>query len=387
MKDQPRKMLSDAKRIVVKLGTNVIMRKNGMPALSRLYGIMESVAALHAQGKEVVLVSSGAVGLGLEQLGLPGKPKTLELKQACAAVGQGRLIALYQDGFKRMGVTAAQVLLTADDFSNRHRYLNLRSTLDKLLELRVVPIINENDTVSTVELESREATWAKPVFGDNDRLSALVASGLDADTLLILSDVDGLYTGNPHKDPDAKLIPVVQALTAEVEAFADGQSSLGRGGMASKLSSVRVATLAGAHVVIANGATPGILERIYKGEEIGTLFLPQERLRGKKRWIAYASNLQGRILVNDGAKAALQEGKASLLPAGVVALEGDFQADDIVLIADEAGRDFARGAVNISREDAERLLESGDSTVPRHTGAKGRGALITRDTIVLLEEA
>jgi glutamate 5-kinase len=379
--------LARARRIVVKLGTNVIMSGNGMPALSRLYGIMESVAELRRGGHEVVLVSSGAVGLGAQKLGHPGKPRTLEMKQACAAVGQGRLMALYQEGFGRLGHVAAQVLLTEDDFGNRHRYLNLRSTLEKLLELGVVPIINENDTVSTAELESsRNGDWSRPIFGDNDKLSALVASGLDADLLLILSDVDGLYTGNPNKDPNATLIPVVKELTSEIEGCADGQSSRGRGGMASKLAAVRVATQAGTQVVIASGAAHRILDRILAGEEVGTVFLAEGRIRGKKRWVAHASHVAGRVRVNAGAEEALRGGKASLLPAGVLGLEGDFERDDVVAIADANGHDFARGTINLDRGEADVILESGATKIPGQTGAKGRGALISRDTLVLIQE-
>lgn len=379
--------LSQARRLVVKLGTNVIMGGDGRPVLSRLYGIMESVAELRRQGKEVVLVSSGAVGLGAQQMGLGGKTRTLELKQACAAVGQGRLMALYQEGFERMGVVAAQVLLTEDDFANRHRYLNLRGTLDKLVELGVVPIINENDTVSTVELESPgNGDWSRPIFGDNDKLSALVASGVDADLLLILSDVDGLHTGNPHKDPKAELIPLVPELTKEIEGCADGQSSRGRGGMAGKLAAVRVAISAGTPVVIASGATYRVLDRILAGEEVGTLFLAKAKLRGKKRWIAHASHIAGRVRVNAGAAAALRGGKASLLPAGVVALDGDFQRDDVVAIADEHGHDFARGTVTLNREEADALLASGAAKIPGQAHAKGRGALVSRDTLVLIRE-
>jgi glutamate 5-kinase len=374
-----RASLAQTRRLVVKLGTNVIMRSDGLPALSRLYGILESVATLKQQGKEVLLVSSGAIGLGAQQLNLPGKPKLLAEKQACAAVGQGRLMALYQEGFARLGLVAAQVLLTEYDFTNRERYLNLRATLDRLLELGVVPIINENDTVSTAELESRMAFRSTPVFGDNDKLSALVASGVDADTLLILSDVDGLFTGNPHKDPSAKLIPVVPALTQSIEACADGQSARGRGGMASKLAAVRVATQAGARVVIANGAADGILDRVLSGQEVGTLFEPGKRLKGRKRWVAHASQLSGRLRVNQGAQEALRGGRASLLSAGVVALEGDFQMDDVVAIADEQGRDFARGVVTLDRSGADQTLNQKPAVAAR--------TLVSRDTLVLLEKA
>jgi glutamate 5-kinase len=368
----PHASFGQARRLVVKLGTNVVMGRDGRPALSRLYGILESVAALKHQGKEVLLVSSGAVGLGQEQLGLKARPRRLADKQACAAVGQGRLMGLYQEGFARLGLVAAQVLLTERDFTSRRGYLNLRTTLERLLALGAVPVINENDTVSTAELAASGA-FAAPVFGDNDKLSALVAGGMDADALLILSDVDGLYTGNPHTDPQARLLPVVPVLTPEIEAFADGQGTRGRGGMASKLAAVKVA---GTRVVIANGATHRILDRVMAGEPVGTLFEAQARLRGRKRWVAHASLPAGRIRVNAGAREALLEGRASLLPAGVVGLEGAFEADEVVAIADERGRDFARGVVTLDRAGADRALS-----------ARARGPLVRRETFVLLEEA
>jgi len=371
-----RESLAQARRVVVKMGTNVIIGNEGLPALSRLYAIMESVATLRREGKEVILVSSGAIGLGSQALNLEGKPRTLELKQACAAVGQGRLMSLYQEGFGRLGLVAAQVLLTEDDFGHRQRFLNLRNTLEKLLELGIVPIINENDTVSTAELESVGTDWKRPIFGDNDKLSALVASGMDADLLMILSDVDGLYTGNPSKDPEAKLIPLVEALTPEIEGCADGQSSRGRGGMASKLAAVRVATQAGSRVIIASGAAHGILGRILAGDEVGTLFLAETRIKGKKRWIAHASHIAGRLRVNAGAESALRGGKASLLAAGIISIEGEFHVEDVVSIADEAGHDFARGTITVNHGEVATLAKEHSKHV-----------VVSRDTITSIENA
>lgn len=364
------------------MGTNVIMRDDGAPAVGIVYGIVESAVNVLRSGRQVLIVSSGAIGLGAKSLRLEKSPTELALKQACAAVGQSRLMSMYRDGFRHFNVTTAQVLLTEDDFLNPERYSNLRATLDTLLKLGVVPIINENDTVSTLELDRPGNAGHHRVFGDNDKLSALVASGVAADTLLILSDVDGLYTGNPHKDPEAKLIPLVRELTPEIEGCADGQSARGRGGMASKLAAVRVATMAGTRVLIASGATPGILDQILAGEEVGTVFEPGLRLKSKKRWIAHASQVTGRIRVNEGARSVLLAGKASLLSAGVVGLEGDFVRDDVVAIADEQGHDFARGVVTLGRADADQVLAPGRKKTPAH----GR-VLVSRDTFVLLEEA
>ncbi len=364
-----------SRRLTVKVGTQVVLGPDGQPAYSRLFGFLESIARLRSQGMQVLLVSSGAVGLGSQRLGLEVKPRRLAEKQACAAVGQGHLMALYQDALARVGLIGAQVLLTEYDFSNRQRYLNLRATLEHLLARGVVPIINENDTVSTDELETKLPFRAAPVFGDNDKLSALVASGLEADLLLILSDVEGLYTANPRKDPGAVLVPWVEDLTPEIAALADGQSERGRGGMASKLSAVRVATQAGVRVVIASGLSPDILDRVLSGQPTGTLFEARRSLWGKKRWIAQASRPAGRLRVNHGAREAVLHGGASLLAAGVTAVEGDFVQEDVVAIADEQGREFARGVV----------LRSRAALDVRSSEPGSQGPVVHRNTLVLLE--
>ncbi|MGA7992398.1 MAG: glutamate 5-kinase [Thermoanaerobaculia bacterium] len=276
-----RQRLTEAKRIVVKAGTNVVMRDDGAVALGRLYGLIESVATLKKQGRHVLIVSSGAVGLGAQRLRLERKPGSLALKQACAAIGQSRLMSVYEEGFEKMGLTSAQVLLTEDDFADRARFQNLSATLEKLLELGAVPILNENDTVSTAELESPEGKAAPGLFGDNDRLSAIVMSKVRADVLVILSDVDGLFTGNPAHDRSARLIPLVREMTDEITRYADGGGARGRGGMASKLDAAQVATRSGGVAVIANGRTPGVLDRLFAGEAIGTLFVPPAVRREK----------------------------------------------------------------------------------------------------------
>ena len=271
-----RQRVAEARRIVVKAGTNVIMRDDGAVALGRLYGLIESVATLRKQGRDVLIVSSGAVGLGAQRLRLEKKPGSLALKQACAAIGQSRLMSVYEEGFEKMGLSTAQVLLTEDDFADKARFSNLSATLEKLFELGVVPILNENDTVSTAELVTPDGADARRgFFGDNDRLSALVMSKVKADVLVILSDVDGLFTGNPAHDRAAKLIPLVREMTDEVARYADGAGARGRGGMASKLDAARIATRAGGIAVIANGRAPGILDRLFGGEPVGTLFVPQ----------------------------------------------------------------------------------------------------------------
>ncbi len=265
-------MTSAPHRIVVKLGTNVIMRPDGKVALGLLCGLVEGVAALRASGIEVLLVSSGAIGLGVERLALASRPTTLAEVQACAAVGQSRLMALYDDAFDRLGCRIAQVLLTEDDFRDAVRHANLRATLGSLLSLGVIPIVNENDTVSTMELDRPAKTpQTERMFGDNDKLSALLLEHLDADLLVLLSDVDGLYDRDPHA-AGACVLTRVNSIDDAVLALAHGGNGRGRGGMLSKLESVRIALEAGKSAVIANGRTPRVLERIVAGEAVGTRF-------------------------------------------------------------------------------------------------------------------
>jgi glutamate 5-kinase len=261
-------------RIVVKLGTNVIMRSDGRVALGLLCGLVEQIAALRADGLEVLVVSSGAVGLGMERLGLLERPTVIAQIQACAAIGQSRLMALYDDAFARMNSPIAQVLLTEDDFRDPERHANLRATLDALLTMGVIPIVNENDTVSTAELDRPASNpRAERIFGDNDKLSALLMKHINADLLVLLSDVDGLYDRAPQ-EPDAQVIARIEEIDERVLALADGGNGRGRGGMASKLESARIVLRTGKQVVIANGRTPHVLERIIAGEPLGTRFAP-----------------------------------------------------------------------------------------------------------------
>ncbi|MFZ1134596.1 MAG: glutamate 5-kinase [Candidatus Korobacteraceae bacterium] len=272
-----RSQVARARRIVIKVGTNVVMRDDGRVALSRLYGIAESVARLRQQGRDLLMVSSGAVGLGMERIGLAARPTELAQIQACAAIGQSRLMAIYDDAFDKLGCRTAQVLLTEDDFRDPVRYSNLRSTLVSLLAMGVIPVINENDTVSTAELDQpTDSPERRRVFGDNDKLSALVMTHIDADLLLLLSDVDGLYTTDPSSD-DARLIPEVAGITSEILECAQGKNGRGRGGMSSKLEAARIATEADGLAVIANGRLPSVIERVCAGEVVGTLFAPRGR--------------------------------------------------------------------------------------------------------------
>ncbi len=381
-----RAQLRDAQRIVVKLGTNVLSRESGELALGRVHTLIEEIVDLHRAERQVIIVTSGAISLGMQRLGIGERPQLLPDKQACAAVGQTRLMAVYQEAFDRYGIATAQILLTEEDFAVRERYLNLRNTLQRLLQLRVVPIVNENDTVSTSEIETfvdrAGGIPHTPVFGDNDTLSALVAAKLDADVLVLLTDIDGLYSAPPD-DPAAVLLRVVETITPEVEAAAGGGSARGRGGMRTKIRAARIATRSGVLTVIASGADPGVLRRVLRGEETGTVFLPLPGLSGKKRWIAFATNVSGRVRVNPGAREALVQRQASLLFAGVLSLGGDFRRDDVVSIESEDGREFARGIANYSRGEAEPLVGKRTAEIKDRL-TSGDDELITRDTIVIL---
>jgi len=275
---QARAGLAQARRVVVKAGTNVVLDAEGFPSLGRLFGLIESLAALRRSGRDVILVSSGAVGLGVKRLALAARPTALGGIQACAAVGQGELMGIYQSGFGRMGTVCAQVLLTEDDFAVPERRRNLNTALGQLLEMGVIPVINENDTVGTQELE--RVKGGRRIFGDNDKLSALVSVGLEADLLVILSDVDGLHQANPKTHPGAPVLRTVPAITGEIQALALGAGSRGRGGMATKLEAAKVATGAGIAVVIAPGERPGVLDQVLAGQDVGTLFLPGPRPEG-----------------------------------------------------------------------------------------------------------
>jgi glutamate 5-kinase len=271
---QTRQQVANAHRIVIKLGTNVIMRDDGAAAVGLLYGLIESIVNIRRDGKEILLVSSGAIGLGAKHLGLRSSPAELSLKQACAAVGQSRLMSLYEEAFGHFDITTAQVLLTEDDFLDPVRYSNLRATLDTLLKLGVIPIVNENDTVSTIELDRPDqVSGSSRIFGDNDKLSALVMTKVEADLLVLLSDVDGLFTAHPA-DEEAELVGRVNAITPELINYAKETNGRGRGGMATKIEAARVVTEAGKIAVIANGRTSAILESVCAGEDVGTVFLP-----------------------------------------------------------------------------------------------------------------
>jgi glutamate 5-kinase len=344
---EQRKALQNAKTVVVKVGTRTLAHATGKLNLRYMEKLVRELADLANQGRSVILVSSGAVGAGIGRLGLAGKPQTTPEKQAVAAVGQGLLIQMYEKLFAEYGLVVAQVLLTRDDFNDRKRYLNSKNTLLALLKFGVVPVINENDTVAVEEIE----------FGDNDTLSALVASIVGAELLVLLSDIDGLYSANPRVDKDARLVSVVEQITPEVRKLAgDACEALATGGMVTKLLAAEMATSSGIPMVIAHGRKNDVLQRILDGEEEGTLFCAREKcLESRKRWIAYGQTAHGRIIVDAGARKALLEDGKSLLPSGILEVSGDFEQGEMVAIEDHCGQEFARGLVNYSAVELQQI--------------------------------
>jgi len=379
-----RTRVSDARRVVVKLGSNLFFNEAGAIALGRIFSFIEDIAAARVAGRQIIVVSSGAVALGADALKIKSANASLAQKQALAAIGQSRLMNLYEQGFGKYDLTAAQVLLTEEDFSSRQRYLNLRHTLTTLLDMGVIPIINENDTVSTTELELTDRSRS---FGDNDKLSALVMSKLEATVLVLLSDVDGLFTDNPRENSQAEFIPEVQEITADVEALAGRKSARGRGGMATKLQAARIAMNSGGMAIIANGLKTGLLGRVLNGEDEGTLFVGKTpSLSEKRRWIAFASSVSGRIHINEGAMDAITRKNASLLYAGVTRIENEFEHGDVVSIIGPNGQEIARGIVNYSSSDASKLIGKHSDDIVRLATSKNYDAFITRNNIAFLTD-
>lgn len=379
-----REKVIHSNRIVIKFGTNILTNDEGDVSLPRVYSFIEDVSKLKKMGKEVILVTSGAVGLGKKKLGIDSTD-AIAMKQACAAIGQSKLMAIYESAFDQYNIVVAQILLTEEDFSQRRKYLSLRTTLNKLLELNVIPIINQNDTVSTIELAEIYSDM-QVCFSDNDKLSALVASELDADLLVILSDIDGLYDSNPKTNSDAKIIPLVENITQDILAYGDSASAGGRGGMKTKLEAARLVSRSGGVVLIANGKTPSIIYKIFNGEEIGTIFLPHdEMLSGKKRWIGYATNVLGKLIVNYGAKKAILEKETSLLPIGIVDVINEFKKGEVVSIIDENEREIARGIVNYNSKDCKKIAGAHSDDILKILGYKNYDEVINRNNITVLE--
>lgn len=367
--------LKNARRLVVKIGSSILVDEaKGEVRRDWLEALTNDVARLHKGGCEVVLVSSGAIRLGRTHLKLPAGVLRLEESQAAAATGQIRLAQAYQEALARHGITVAQLLLTLHDSEERRRYLNARQTMATLLGLGAIPVINENDTVATDEIR----------FGDNDRLGARVAEMISADTLVLLSDIDGLYTGDPRSNASAKFIPEIREITPEIESMAGAAASvLSNGGMVTKLMAGRIAMAAGCRMAIADGRKVGALGALIDGTARCSWFLPEgSPLSARKKWIKGSLKTSGSLVVDDGAVRALSAGK-SLLPAGVTAIDGEFKRGDVVDVKDRVGRVLARGLVAYAAEDARRIAGRKSVEIEKLLGFRGRDEMVHRDDLVV----
>jgi glutamate 5-kinase len=371
-----KELLKKVKRIVVKIGSGVLTSGEiGVDPLF-LQGLAAQIAGLRAKGMEVVIVSSGAVAAGRQALGLADRPTALPQKQAAAAIGQSRLMRAYEEAFSGYGLSVAQILLTRDDLANRRRFQNARGTLDTLLNWGIVPIINENDTVVVDELK----------FGDNDNLSALVSNLVEAQLLLIMTDIDGLYTADPRNDPAATLIHQVCAITREMERGAGGSgTSVGTGGMATKLAAAKKVVKSGVAAIVFAGKEAGNLTRVMSGEQVGTLFLPAgESLNRRKHWIAFTLRPAGSIQVDAGAREVLAKHGRSLLPSGIAKVEGRFDRGACVKVLAPDGAEFARGIVDYSSQEIARISRHKSSEIEAILGFRYGDDVIHRDNLVLL---
>jgi len=368
------------RRIVAKFGTSLLTGGSDRLDQNIMSSLVAQVAQLHQQGLEVIIVSSGAIASGRYKLGLTRKVKGIPLKQVLASVGQHRLMSLYEQLFCQHNITVAQALLAKVDLLDRAGYLNARNTLLALLELRVICIVNENDVVAVDELQEAR-------FGDNDNLSAMVANLIDADLLLILSDIAGLYTADPHLDPDARLISQVERIDSEIERLAAGTSSrVGAGGMITKIEAAKLATSSGVAVVIADGREPDIILRLAKGEALGTRFLPTaSKLESRQRWMLSGLATKGRLVVDSGAAIALRKQKKSLLAAGIKGVDGEFQRGDIVNIYDPEGSRVGCGITNYSSADIEIIKGAHSEKIATLLGYDYSSEIVHRNNLVVLE--
>jgi glutamate 5-kinase len=368
--------LSRVRRVVVKVGSGLVTTPGEGPSSEPIGRLAADLSALVQDHREVALVSSGAIATGMARLGLKARPRSIPEKQAAAAVGQSALMWEYEQAFKKHGIAVGQVLLTGQDISDRSRYLNARNTLLALLDFGVLPIVNENDTVAVDEIK----------VGDNDNLAALVAHLIDADLLVLLTDVDGLYTGDPRRDPTARRLETVETITDEIQRMVyDASARVSVGGMSTKLQAAQKAGASGIPMVIASGREAGTLPRLLKGEPLGTYFQPRDdRLAARKRWIAFAVPPQGRLTVDAGAKKALTERGKSLLPSGLVAVDGQFDAGDVVALTQVDGVEFARGLVNYDADELRRIRGAKTADIERTLGYRGVDEVVHRDNMVIL---
>ena len=368
-----RELLKGCRRVVIKVGTSTLTHSNGQLNLRRIESLVREIADLHNQDIEVLVVSSGAIGVGANRMGYKKIPKTIPEKQALAAIGQGALLHLYEKLFAEYGKTVAQVLITRGDFDERIRYLNATNAFLAILSMKVIPIINENDTVVVEEIK----------FGDNDTLSALVAGMVDADLLLILSDVDGFFSSDPRVDSHATLISEIEEITEDMEGHSFNRgSSFSSGGMYTKLKAARMCMAAGIPMVIANSSEPNVIRRVVEGERLGTLFIPRsERMHARKKWIAFGSVTQGTVTVDAGAEQALLKRGKSLLPSGVVQVQGEFERGAIIAVLNQEGVEIARGVVNYSHEEIVLIAGKKTSEIEKILGSKDYDEIIHRNNL------
>ena len=369
-------VIAETQTVVVKVGTNVLTGNDGRLEPGRLQSLADQLHRIRAGGRNVALVSSGAIGAGMGRLGLPRRPSDLPHLQACASVGQSFLMRAYQDCLDRHGITAAQILLTAGDFDNRSRYLNVRNTIGTLFELGALPIINENDTVSVAEIR----------FGDNDHLAAMVTNLLRAQLLVLLTNVEGLYAGDPS-DPASKKLDTVPEIDGGIMDLAGAsKSTLGTGGMHSKLRAARLATAAGESVIMANGGRPNILDALFAGEPVGTLFLPHGgSMPSWKRWLGYTARPKGQLKLDAGAKTAVEKKGRSLLPIGVVEVVGDFEKGDVIALVGLDGVEFARGLTNYPSPEIAKILGLRSEQIAQVLGGVPYEEIVHRDNLVVIE--
>jgi len=371
-----KEVIGSKRRLVIKIGSAVLASDLGLDE-TIIIQIADQVARLRSHGIDVVIVSSGAIAAGILRLGGKIRPKTIPEKQALAAVGQGRLMEYYENAFSRFGIVVAQVLLTRDGLVARRRYTNAKNTIQTLLRWGIIPIINENDTVATDEIQ----------FTDNDALSVLVVDLADADLLITLSDIDGLYSEDPRKNPEAEILRVVEDVSDEIIKMAGNEPGrAGRGGMRSKLEAARLVTASGVPMVIAKGRRPECLLDIMKGKPIGTLFLPKKRpiLHGKKPWIACTLDPEGVLYLDDGAVKAIEQGGKSLLPVGITSIEGDFEQGDCVVCKDCRGRKVATGIISWNSKDLKNILGLRSEEISAKLGLSTIPEVIHRDNMVVL---
>ncbi|MCE5313957.1 MAG: glutamate 5-kinase [Armatimonadota bacterium] len=362
-------------RIVVKVGTSSLVSDGGSLDREKMSAMVSQLAAIKRQGKDVILVSSGAIRAGMERIGMSERPKNIPEQQATAAIGQSALMQTYSELLSTYKVVPGQILLTRDDFHHRTRYLNARNTLYTLMRLGCLPIVNENDTVATDEIK----------FGENDTLAALVAACVDADLLLNLSDVDGLYNGDPRAGEPCRLIEEVKSVTPEIESLAGGtHGNCGSGGMRTKIEAAKIATNSGVRMVIANASCPNVIADVMAGKQIGTRFLSKAvRLNHKKRWIAFGSRVRGGIIVNDGARKMLVECGKSLLSAGILGCKGRFEVGDLVAVLDESSNRIARGLTNYNSDELALIKGKRSSEIEAILGHKDFDEVIHRDNLVM----